>query len=329
MTKILVTGATGFVGAALCGRLAASGYGVRAAGRTRPVTAAGLGGVDSVGVGRIDSTTDWSDALRNVDTVVHLAARVHVMYETCPAPLAEFRRTNLEGTQRLARQATETGVKRLIYLSSIKVNGETSRERPFTAEDAPALQDPYAISKWEAEQALLDLSKETGLEVVIVRPPLVYGPHVKGNFLRLLRLIDSGLPLPLGALNNRRSMVGVDNLCDLLRVSIEHPAAANQRLLVSDGEDLSTSELLLRLADTMNRPLRLLPAPRALLRMAGIVTGKSAEMNRLCDPLQVDMTKTEQALGWRPPCSVADGLQGTVDWYLSQRREPEVGDQAK
>jgi len=327
MTKVLVTGASGFVGAALCGRLTATGYAVRAAVRTLPVTAAGLRGVDSIGVGRIDGTTAWDDALRNVDAVVHLAARVHVMYETCPTPLAEFRRTNLEGTERLARQAAEAGVKRLIYLSSVKVNGETSGERPFTAEDSPALEDPYAISKWEAEQALLELSKETGLEVVIVRPPLVYGPHVKGNFLRLLRLVDSGLPLPLGTLNNRRSMVGVDNLCDLLRVSLEHPAAANQRLLVSDGEDLSTSELLLRLAAAMNRPLRLLPAPRALLRMAAVVAGKSAEVNRLCGTLQVDMTKTERVLGWRPPFSVADGLQSTVDWYLSQRREPGGGDQ--
>lgn len=319
MTQVLITGATGFVGAALCGRLAASGYAVRAAVRALPITAAGFGSVDKVGVGGIDGATDWGDALRNIDAVVHLAARVHVMYESCSAPLAEFRRTNLDGTERLARQAAETGVKRLIYLSSIKVNGETSGEQPFTAEDAPALQDPYAISKWEAEQALLELSKETGLEVVIVRPPLVYGPHVKGNFLRLLRLIDSGLPLPLGALNNRRSMVGVDNLCDLLRVSLEHPAAANQRLLVSDGEDLSTSELLLRLADAMNRPLRLLPAPRALLRVAGFVARRSAEVQRLCDTLQVDMTKTERALGWWPPFSISKGLRDTVDWYLLER----------
>jgi UDP-N-acetyl-alpha-D-quinovosamine dehydrogenase len=321
MTKVLITGATGFVGAALCGRFVSKGYAVRAAVRTLPITAAGLDGVDKVGVGGIDGATDWGDALRNVDVVVHLAARVHVMYETCSAPLAEFRRTNLEGTERLARQAAETGVKRLIYVSSIKVNGETSGQRPFTTEDAPALRDPYAISKWEAEQALLNLSKKTGLEVVIVRPPLIYGPHVKGNFLRLLRLIDSGLPLPLGALNNRRSLVGVDNLCDLLRVSLEHPAAANQLLLVSDGEDLSTRDLLLRLADAMNRPLRLLPAPRALLRMAGIVARKSAEVKRLCDTLQVDMTKTERTLGWRPPFSIAKGLHDTVAWYLSEQAE--------
>lgn len=327
MKKVLITGSTGFVGAVLCNRLAAEGYNVRAAVRTLPVTATGLGGVDTVAIGRIDGATDWSEALRNVDAVVHLAARVHVMHETGSDLLAEFRRTNLEGTERLARQAAETGVRRLIFISSIKVNGETSGERPLTAEDAPAVQDPYALSKWEAEQALLKLSKKTALETVIVRPPLVYGPHVKGNFLRLLRLIDSGFLLPLGALNNRRSLVGVDNLCDLLQVCIEHPAAANRIFLVSDGEDLSTRELLLRLADAMNRPLRLLPVPRALLRLAGIVAGKSAEVKRLCDMLQVDITQTEQTLHWRPPFSVADGLQSTVDWYLSQCRKPEITDQ--
>jgi UDP-N-acetyl-alpha-D-quinovosamine dehydrogenase len=327
MKKVLITGATGFVGAVLCERLITEGYAVRAAVRTLPTTAPKSKAAATIAAGGIDSATDWRDALRNVDAVVHLAARVHVMHETRADPLAEFRRTNLEGTERLARQAAEAGVKRLIYVSSIKVNGETSGEQPFTAEDAPTPEDPYALSKWEAEQALRDISEKTRLEVVIVRPPLVYGPRVKGNFLRLLNLIDSATPLPLGALNNRRSLVGIDNLCDLLRVCIEHPAAANQIFLVSDGEDLSTRDLVLRLADAMNRPLRLLPVPSALLCLAGIVAGKSAEVKRLCDTLQVDMTKTERALGWRPPCSVADGLQGTVDWYLSQRREPEVGDQ--
>lgn len=321
MTKVLITGATGFVGRVLCGQLAARGTAVRAAVRTLPIAVNGFDRVEQVAVGRIGCATDWRDALRNVDAVVHLAARVHVMHETRSNPLGAFRRMNVEGTERLARQAADAGVKRLVYVSSIKVNGETSGNQAFTAEDPPGPQDPYATSKWEAEQTLLTLAEKTGMEVVIVRPPLVYGPRVKGNFFRLLRLVDSGLPLPLGALTNSRSLVGIDNLCDMLRVCLEHRAAANQVFLVSDGEDLSTRDLVLRLAEAMNRPVCLVPVPPALLRIAGVVTGKSAEIKRLCETLQVDMTKAPLALGWQPPVSVLKGLRDTVGWYLSEKAE--------
>jgi nucleoside-diphosphate-sugar epimerase len=267
--KFLITGANGFVGRALCAELLRRGYSVRAA-----VRAAGkfAGDAEPVAVGDIDGATDWSEALCGVEVVVHLAARVHVMRETGADSLAEFRRVNVEGTANLARQAAGAGVKRLVYVSSVKVNGESTAPIPtlalplkgrvqnvFTETDAPSPQDPYGISKWEAEQILSRVSQETGLEVVIVRPPLVYGAGVKGNFAQMLKVLTKGIPLPLASIHNQRSLVYVGNLVDSLIACATHPAAAGQAYLVSDGEDISTPDLLRQLGAAMGHPARLFP----------------------------------------------------------------------
>lgn len=303
---VLVTGATGFVGRALVPALAERGHAVRSA-----VRRAGSGLLGEVAVGEIGPETDWSAALQGVDVVIHLAARVHVMQDTAADPLAAFRRVNTDGTERLARQAAEAGVRRLVLVSSIKVNGERA-ERPFTELDPPRPEDPYGISKAEAEAVLRRVAEEAGLEAVVVRPPLVYGPGVGGNFARLLALVERGLPLPLGAVDNRRSLVGRCNLVDFLVRCAEHPAAAGETFLVSDGEDLSTAELIRRLARALDRPVRLWPVPPALLYAAGRVTGRTAVVERLCGSLQIDSRKGRERLGWAPPATVEEELARTA-----------------
>ncbi|MCF8026410.1 MAG: SDR family oxidoreductase [Desulfobacteraceae bacterium] len=300
--KLLVTGAAGFVGRRVC-QSAEKIFSVRPAMRSPGNMAGGIA------VGDITSGTDWSRALEGVDGVVHLAARVHVMDENTVDPLAEFRRVNVDGTANLARQAARAGVQRFVFISSVKVNGEaTFPGQAFTAEDSAAPQDPYAISKQEAEEELHRLAAETGLEVVIIRPPLVYGPGVKANFLRLMKAVYKGLPLPLGLVRNKRSLVAIDNLVDLIITCVEHPAAAGQTFMVSDGQDLSTPELVRKLAYAMGRPARLLPVPPALLRLGGKVTGKTAEVERLIGSLRVDIGHTCDTLGWRPPVSVDEAI---------------------
>jgi nucleoside-diphosphate-sugar epimerase len=315
MRHILVTGASGFVGQASCSVLLARGRAVRAA--VRSVSSMPLvDGLDVVAVGQVDGQTDWSAALAGVDCVIHCAARAHVMYETEADALAAYRAVNVAGTQRLAEQAAALGVRRLVYLSSIKVNGEqTALGAPFWFSDAPAPEDPYGVSKWEAEQALWAVSAQTGLEVVVVRPPLVYGPGVKGNLLRLLRWVARGVPLPLGAVHNQRSLVGLSDLVDLLLRCAEHPAAAGQIFLASDGQDLSTPQLIRLMAEGMNRPARLLPVPVALLQAGGSLLGKRGEIERLVGSLQVESGYTQAQLGWTPPVSVADGVREMAQWY--------------
>jgi nucleoside-diphosphate-sugar epimerase len=277
-------------------------------------------GLDVVTVGEVGVQTDWSAALAGVDCVIHCAARAHVMHETEADALAAYRPMNVSGTQRLAEQAATLGVRRLVYLSSIKVNGEqTAFGAPFLFSDAPAPEDPYGVSKWEAEQALLAVSVQTGLEVVVVRPPLVYGPRVKGNLLRLLRWVARGVPLPLGAAHNQRSLVGLSNLVDLLLRCAEHPAAAGQTFLASDGHDLSTPQLIRLMAESMNRPARLLPVPVALLQAGGSLLGKRGEIDRLVGSLQVDSGYTQAQLGWTPPVSVEDGVRQMGRWYASSQ----------
>lgn len=311
---ILVTGASGFVGQALVRSLVmASGQpGVRTAVRHRRVERAGP--VQTVWVGDLSADTDWSSALMGVSEVVHAAARVHVMRDTAGDPLAEFRRTNVAGTLALARQAAMAGVRRFVFISSVKVNGEsTSAGQPFTADDEPAPQDPYGISKMEAEQGLRRIAAETGMEVVVIRPPLVYGPGVKANFQAMMRWLARGVPLPLGAItHNRRSLVALDNLVDLIVMCLSHPAAANQTFLVSDGEDLSTTDLLRRMARALGKPARLLPVPPSLLKLGAAMVGKPELAQRLCGSLQVDISKTRQLLGWAPPLSVDEGLRRAV-----------------
>ncbi|MDB5850448.1 MAG: NAD-dependent epimerase/dehydratase [Rhodoferax sp.] len=305
--NILVTGATGFVGARLVSALTASpGFSVRPI-----VRRVALG--DAVAMGDLSSTTEWTEALAGINVVVHLAARVHVMHDNAADPLPLFLRTNTEATLHLAQQAARAGVKRLVFLSSVKVNGErTAAGRPFRADDAPAPEDAYAISKHRAELGLHAIASATGLEVVIIRPPLVYGPGVKANFAALLNAVTRGMPLPLGRVHNRRSLVALDNLVDLVVTCLTHPRAAGQTFLVSDGEDLSTADLVRRLARAMQRPARLLPVPVWLLKTAATVLGKRAQAQRLCDNLQVDIAATLERLGWTPPLSVDEGMRRAV-----------------
>ena len=310
--KLLVTGATGFVGRRVC-KFAEKIFSVRPAMRNSGNTA------DGIAVGDITPKTDWSRALEGVDGVVHLAARVHVMDDSEKDPLVAFRRVNVDGTVNLARQAARAGVKRFVFVSSVKVNGEaTFPGQAFTPEDPAAPQDPYAISKQEAEDELHRLAAETGLEVVIIRPPLVYGPGVKANFLRLMKAVYKGFPLPLGLVRNKRSLVAIDNLVDLIITCVKHPAAAGQTFLVSDGQDLSTPELIRKLAYAMGRPARLLPVPPGLLRLGGKVTGKTAEVERLIGSLQVNIGHTCDALEWRPPVSVDEALLETGQDFVSR-----------
>lgn len=257
--------------------------------------------------------------MRDVDVVTHLAARVHVMHDEASDPLEEFRKVNVAGTENLARQAAKAGVKRLVYVSSIKVNGEATREGgKFSECDMPSPQDPYGISKCEAEQVLHCVAKETGLEIVIVRPPLVYGPGVKGNFAQMLKVLARGIPLPLASVDNKRSLVYVGNLVDALILCATHPAAVGQTYLVNDGEDISTSDLLRRLSVEMGHPARLFPCPKALLKLAGLLTGRADQVERLLGSLQVDSSKIRRELGWQPPYALEQGLRVTADGYRSE-----------
>ena len=276
-------------GRTLSARLLAEGLTVRVSTRQRHTSTSLL---ECVQTTDLSSTTDWSPALQMIDTVVHCAARVHVMNNQSSDPLTEFRNVNVDGTLNLARQAAAAGVRRFIFISSIKVNGEgTALGAPYLADAQPAPDDPYGISKMEAEQGLRALAAETGMDVVIIRPVLVYGPGVKANFLRMMRWLNKGVPLPLGAIDNRRSLVALDNLVDLIITCLDHPAAANQIFLVSDGEDLSTTELLCRMGLALGRPARLIPVPVSLLTAGAALLGRRDMAQRLCGSLQVDISK--------------------------------------
>lgn len=303
--KVLVSGASGFVGRALCGYLNTHEHVVVPAVRG----ASGLAG--EVVVGDICGATDWMAALAGCDAVVHLAARVHVMNDISQNPLALYRATNTEGTLNLARQAAQAGVKRFVFVSTIKVNGE-GRDAPYRETDEAAPEDAYAISKWEAEQGLQQIAQETGLDVVILRPPLVYGPGVKANFLRLIQIIKRGWPLPLGAIRNRRSLLYLGNFVDAIRLCVEHPAAAGQTFLLDDGEPVSTPELIRAVACALGRPVRLLAVPVWMLEAAGTLLGKRAAVARLTGSLFVDGSAIRSRLGWTPPYSMAAGLATTV-----------------
>jgi nucleoside-diphosphate-sugar epimerase len=319
VTHVLVTGANGFVGKNLCNALENNGFSVHTAVR-KPDRDKQSDSYDEHVIGDIDKHTNWNESLQGIDCVVHLAARVHVMHETVADPLEVFRAVNTDGTYNLARQAADNGVKRFIYLSSIKVNGEyTSAGKAFTADDVSTPSEPYSISKFDAEQQLGQLSIDTGMEVVIIRPPLVYGPGVKANFLSMMEWLYKGIPLPFGAIHNKRSLVAVDNLVDLIVSCISHPAAANQIFLVSDGEDLSTTDLLRRTAEVLGKPARLLPVPRRFLEFGLKLLGKSDQAQRLCGSLQVDISKTRELLGWKPPVSVDEELRKTAEAFLQDK----------
>lgn len=306
-TQTLVTGSSGFLGRALCSEGTQRGLVLQGTTRIPGHRSTRL---KSVVTGNIGESTNWQDALKDCDAVVHLAARVHVMHEATNNPLAEFRRVNVDGTLNLARQAAAAGVRRFVFISSVKVNGESTQTGvPFTADDTPAPLDAYGVSKREAEQGLRELAVQTGMEVVIIRPPLVYGPGVKANFAAMMRWLQRGVPLPLGAIHNQRSLVAIDNLVDLILLCLTHPAAAHQTFLVSDGEDVSTTELLRRMGQAMGHPARLIPVSSGMLKLAGALVGKSDVVQRLCGSLQVDIAKTRAILGWRPPVSLDEGLR--------------------
>ena len=310
----LVTGANGFVGSALCARLLRDGAAPRGAVRSLSSLP---DGVEAIAIRSISPETDWTAALKKVEQVVHLAARVHVMNDKSAAPLHEFRRVNVNGTANLARKAAAAGVRRFVFLSSIKVNGEfTEVGRPFTADDASAPEDPYGISKHEAEQLLRQIATETGMEVVIIRPPLVYGPGVKANFQSMMCWLARGVPMPLAAVTqNRRSLVALDNLVDLIMTCLSHPAAANQTFLVSDGEDLSTADLLRRIGAALGHSARLFYVPPSLLKLGAQVVKMPGIYQRLCGSLQLDITKTRRLLDWRPPLSVDEGLRRAAEGF--------------
>ncbi len=309
---ILVTGANGFMGKRLTEVLAKRGYPYRKA--TRGAFP------EAVSVGTIDGQTNWQTALTEVSVVVHLAARVHVMNDQAADPLVEFRRVNVEGTLNLARQAAAANVKRFIFISSIKVNGErTVLGQPFRADDTPAPLDPYGVSKQEAEEGLRALAQQTGMEIVIIRPPLVYGPGVKANFHSMMRWLSLGVPLPLGMISNQRSLVSIENLIDLIITCSYHPAAVNQVFLVSDGEDLSTTELLRRMGKALAKPARLIPVPAVFLRLAAKLLGKGDVAQRLCESLQVDISKNKKMLEWSPPMSVDEGLLKTAQSFYHEK----------
>jgi nucleoside-diphosphate-sugar epimerase len=318
MTRVLITGVSGFVGAALATVTHEKGFVVR--GVVRSLSESIPNFVEQVSIGNINLDTNWRVGLDNTDVVIHLAARVHVMQDTVNDPLAEFRHINTAATLNLARQAAESGVKRFIYLSSIKVNGEeTESELPFTEDNDYVPVAPYALSKYEAELGLLELAKKTQMDVVIIRPPLVYGPGVKANFQSMMKWLYKGVPLPFGSIHNKRSLVALDNLVDFIITCIDHPAAANQVFLVSDGVDLSTTQLLSRVAIALGEKPRLLPVNQQLLELGLNLVGKKDLAQRLCGSLQVDINKAQKLLNWTPPISVDEGLLKTARHFLESQ----------
>jgi nucleoside-diphosphate-sugar epimerase len=307
-TIVLVTGASGFIGKRLVARLSdLRRFRVRAVVRRQ---APDMGGaLEQTAFGDIAAGSDWREVLSGVLIVVHLAARAHVMHECAAEPLEAYRHVNVDGTLNLARQAAAVGVQRFVFISSVGVNGNATTLSPFSESDPPRPEEDYAISKSEAEQALRELSRQTGMEVVIIRPPLVYGPAAPGNFGRLVRLAQRSIPLPFGAVHNRRSLVALDNLVDFIITCMEHVAAANETFLVSDGDDVSTGELIRRLRRAMGQPSRLVPVPPILLMAASATIGYREAARRLIDSLQVDISKARRVLGWTPPVSVDEGLR--------------------
>ena len=315
--SVFLTGATGFVGGALLNRLVADDFSVVAAVRNNQNKISQ--NVSTVEFSSFEEAS-WAQSLGGIEIVVHCAARVHVMNDAESDPLRAFRKVNVEGTLNLARQAAAAGVRRFIFISSIKVNGEfTLPGAPFTADDQPSPRDPYGVSKMEAEQGLRELAVATGMEVVIIRPVLVYGPNVKANFLNMMRWLDKGVPLPFGSIHNARSLVAVENLTDLIVTCIDHPKAANQIFLVSDGDDLSTTQLLKRMAKALHKSALLLPIPSFFLTATANFLGKKSLSQRLCGSLQVDIGKTRSLLQWMPPMTIDEALINTAAHYLGSK----------
>lgn len=308
--KILITGANGFIGKRLCADLCHDGYYVRAAMRSAN---SAIAASETVVIDSIADETDWSIALQEIDVVIHLAARVHVMKNDGIDSGKEYRKVNVEGTLNLAQQASKLGVHRFIFLSSIKVNGEqTTKDCPFTEHDLPNPKDGYSLSKLLAEEGLFNIARESDMEIVVIRPPLVYGPGVKANFANMMQVLQRGIPLPFGAIHNQRSLIYLGNLVSLVNRCIHHPGAANQLFFASDGTDLSTTELLRACAAALGVKARLLPMPEIWIMFVSKLLGKQLEAQRLCGSLQVNITKARTNLNWEPPVSVTEGLKATV-----------------
>ncbi|MEZ8723959.1 UDP-glucose 4-epimerase family protein [Vibrio pomeroyi] len=310
--KVLVTGSTGFVGSRVVELAEEFDWEVLSVLRNVTQANANCFLVSSIG-----AETDWSGALGDVDCIVHCAARVHQMNESEQDALTAYRETNTLGTLNLAKQAAEAGVKRFVFVSSIKVNGEfTEPGAPFQPNLNNIPKDPYGLSKYEAEVALTQLSKETGLQVVIIRPPLVYGPGVKANFLSMMRIIEKGIPLPFGSIHNKRSLVYLDNLSSLILTCCEHPSAPGYTFLASDGQDVSTTKLMQTIALSMNKTPRLLPIPMSWIQWVASVIKKQHIAQRICGSLQVEARLTKDILGWVPPVTFDEGIKNTVEAYL-------------
>ena len=324
VNRILITGANGFIGQQLCRKLVESGKTVTACIREQTDEAVFSNIGDSLKIVRmpsLDISAESSGIFDGVDAVIHLAGRTHVMHETAVDPLKEFRRVNVRGTEALSVIAARMGVKRFVYMSSIKVNGEATYKTPFMADDAPGYCDPYGQSKWEAEERLCEIAAKSSMEWVIVRPPLVYGPGVRGNLLALIKSVYRGTPWPVGSLYNRRSLVSVYNLSDFLLVLLDHPAAANNRFLVADQCDVSTQELIRQIATSLCCPPRIIPCHEAILRAAGIALGRGSSVQRLISSLVLDRLKVENVLGWSAPTTLEWGLDRTAEWFFEVTRE--------
>lgn len=314
--RVLLTGATGFVGRAVQQRIVADGqYDLTIAVR-RAVPVANV--VRVVQVPELTAQTDWSAALQGVDVVVHCAARAHVLNENVVDPLIEFRKVNVDAALALAQQALIAGVKRFVFISSIGVNGASTEGVPFTERSVPAPHAPYAVSKLEAELALQNLCADSAMELVIIRPPLVYAEHAPGNFARLLKLVSFGLPLPFSLVKNQRSMVALENLVDFILCCVMHPAAANQTFVIADHQPVSTPQMLRYLSAGMGKRLLLLPVPLSLMRVAATLAGRKALFNQLCGSLEVDASKAQQLLNWTPPVTVEDAMRKTAAAYLAE-----------
>ena len=314
---ILVTGPDGFVGRWMCRELLKRNHMVRAAQWEADHIPKGC---ESIVVGNIDADTNWKLALKDVATVLHLAARVHVMHDTAADPISAFRKMNVEGTGRLAECAAKAGVKQFIFVSSIKVNGESTNGNPFSERDVPKPEAPYAISKWEAEQLLREIEASTNMSITILRPPLLYGPGVKANFFKLIKLVDKRIPLPLGSIDNKRSLLGLGNLADLICHCIEHPVAKGETFVASDGCDLSIADLVRKIGIALNKKLHLLSLNPNVLCMLGKISGKYNMVKRLTESLEIDSTKVRRVLDWKPPFSIEDELARTAKWYYDSRK---------
>jgi len=314
LSTVLITGADGFIGKALCAEMVSRGWKVRASVRSRNKIQSISKEIEIIETGSIGPDTEWTHALDNVDSVVHLAGRVHVMEDSSSDPLSEYRIVNTAGTEKLARSAASSGVRRFIFMSTVKVNGE-GRGVPYCEDDIPGPSDPYSISKWEAEKIIKAIANETGMKAVIIRAPMVYGPEVKANFPRLLKAVDRGIPMPFAGIKNKRSLIYLGNLVDSIIACINDPGAMGQTYLVSDGEDVSTPELIRQIATVLGKPARLFYLPLFILRLAGVITGKSQAMDRLTGSLAVDSSRIRKELDWKHPFTLAQGLKQTAEWF--------------